>query len=513
MNTGLHWIDGVLIGAYACGMLALGWYYSRRQSSTDEYFTGGRAMNPFLIGISLFATLLSTISYLCRPGEIIMYGPYMLAGVAAFPIAYVIVGYVLIPVFMRYRVTSAYELLEMKLGLSTRLIGATMFVALRLVWMAVLLNFAASAMLVMLGMDHQYLFLVTLVIGSVALIYSTLGGLRAVVITDLIQFILLLGGAILVIITVTIRLGGFQWFPTTWDSDWQTQPIFGIDPYVRLTVVGVIVMQTLWAVCTAGGDQTAIQRYMATSDARAARRSYLVNWCASLLVLAALTLVGLSLKGYFQTYPDQLPVGATIAGSADSLFPHFIAHQLPIGISGLVVSGMFAAAMSSIDSGVNSITAVVLTDFVDRFRGQPMTGKSHVRAAQVLALTVGLIVIAASTLIETIPGNLFEVSKRATGLLVTPIFTLFFMALFVRFATAAGANAGSLCGFLTAVLIAFWNPLVESRSLSITWINPAALTVGIVVGCIVSLITRGPRKTESTPALQNSVGQRRASAR
>ncbi len=498
MHDGLHFIDGLVIAAYACAMLSLGWYYSRRQQSTDEYFTGSRAMNPFLIGISLFATLLSTISYLSGPGEIIKNGPYLLIGsVLSIPIAYVIVAYLLIPVFMRHRVISAYELLEMRLGLSTRLVGATMFIALRLAWMAVLLNFAANAMRVMLGLDSQWLFLVTLVIGSVALVYSTLGGLRAVVITDFIQFLLLLGGAILVIVTVTVRLGGFAWFPTTWDGAWQPQPIFSLDPYTRMTMVGVIVMQTLWAVCTAGGDQTVVQRYMATRDVVAARRSYLINSIAAASVLLVLALVGLSLMGYYRVHPQQLPAGETLAGSADALFPRYIAHQLPIGIAGLVVSGMFAAAMSSIDSGVNSITAVVMTDFVDRFRGKPMTTAGHVRAAKVLALSVGLIVIAASTLIEYVPGNLLEVSKRATGLLVTPIFTLFFMALFVRFATPAGANSGSLCGFLTATLIAFWNPLVESRSLSITWINPTALTVGIVVGCAVSLLTHHPRPTRS----------------
>ena len=130
-----------------------------------------------------------------------------------------------------------------------------------------------------------------------------------------------------------------------------------------------------------------------------------------------------------------------------------------------------------------------------------MTTVGHVRAAQALALTVGTTVIAASTLIEYVPGNLLEVSKRATDLLVTPIFTLFFMALFVRFATAAGANSGALCGFLAATLIAFWNPLIESRSLSITWINPTALTVGIVVGCTVSLLTnrRDPHRVKRHP--------------
>src|SRR5690606_15606125 len=136
-------------------------------------------------GISLFATLLSTITYLSSPGEIIKYGPYLLSGIVAIPIGYLVVAYVLIPAFMQYRLTSAYELLEMKLGLSTRLLGASMFIVLRLMWMAVLLNCASNAMLVMLGWDGRRLLAVTAVIGLVALIYSSMGGLRAVVITDL----------------------------------------------------------------------------------------------------------------------------------------------------------------------------------------------------------------------------------------------------------------------------------------------------------------------------------------
>jgi SSS family solute:Na+ symporter len=498
MDNGLSWIDLLIVAVYAGGMLSLGWYYSRKQTTTDEYFTGGRNMNPMLIGISLFATLLSTISYLAKPGEIVKNGPYILTSACSIPVAYLVVGYILIPVLMRYRVTSAYELLEQKLGLSSRLIGAAMFVALRLMWMSVLLNFAAGALLVMMGLDDTWLFPATAVIGMIALVYSTLGGLRAVVVTDVIQFALLLGGAILVVVIVSIRLGGFEWIPTQWDPNWKKQPVFSLDPFVRLSVVGVIVTQTLWAICTAGGDQTVIQRFMATSDARSARKSYLVNSIASLTVALVLALVGLALMAYFRAYPSQLPAGETVLGSADRLFPYFISHHLPIGLSGLVVAGMFAAAMSSVDSGVNSITAVVTTDFIGRLRPQSASSigsdgaanRRDIRTARMIAVSVGVIVIFGSTLVEYVPGNLLAVSKRATDLLVTPLFTLFFMALFVRFATPVGANAGSICAFLTAALIAFWNPLFDQdRSLSFTWISPAALIVGISVGCIVSRLT------------------------
>lgn len=487
MTTGLHAIDYAIIALYAAGMIALGWYYSRRRTSRDEYFTGGRGMNPVLVGVSLFATLLSTISYLSKPGEIVKNGPYTLTAVITVPIAFFVVGYWLIPAFMKFRLTSAYELLEQRLGVSSRLIGATMFVSLRLMWMAVLLNFAAGAMLVMLGLEEKWLFPATAVIGTIALIYSSLGGLRAVVVTDLIQFILLLGGALLVIVIASQRLGGVGWFPTQWDPNWQKQPVFSFDPWTRLTIMGVMISQTLWSICTAGGDQTAVQRYMATTDAAAARQSYLVNSVATIVVSLTLAIVGLVLMAYYRQFPDQLAAGQTVLGSADKLFPWFIAHQLPAGVSGLVVAGMFAAAMSSVDSGVNSITAVVSSDFIGRFGKTPLDEQTEVRNARLIAVGVGIMVILGTTLIDHLPGNLFAVSKRATDLFVTPLFTLFFLALFVRNATATAANLGAVSGFLTAATIAFWNPLFEThRAVTFTWISPLALTVGISVGCLVT---------------------------
>ena len=144
--SGLHWIDWLIILAYAVSTIGLGWYYSRRQSSTSEYFVGGGNMNPFLIGVSLFATLLSTISYLSMPGEAAGKGPVTLMGLLAYPVIFFVVGYLFIPVFMRQRANSAYELLEQRLGLSVRLLGASMFLVLRLVWMMLLVYLAASAM-------------------------------------------------------------------------------------------------------------------------------------------------------------------------------------------------------------------------------------------------------------------------------------------------------------------------------------------------------------------------------
>ena len=504
---GLVTIDWILIVVYCLSTIGLGWYMGRRQTTAREYFVGRGNMSPTLVGISLFATLLSTISYLASPGEIIGKGPVALTGILGLPIVYVIVGYLFIPAIMRRRVTSAYELLEERLGLRVRLLGATMFIVLRVIWMSLLVYLAAKAVTVMIGVDESWIPTIVILTGFVAVIYTSLGGLRAVVITDLVQAILLLGGALLVIVVVTVELGDFSWFPTSWQAHWDTQPLYSFDPTTRVTFVGTILSVCLWHLCTAAGDQTSIQRFMATGDVNAARRAYAIHLGYGTVVLLVLAAVGLSLMGYFQQNADQLPKGMELAREADQIFPHFIAFHLPAGVSGLVVAAMFAAAMSSIDSGVNSITAVVTTDFLERFGIQPATDRGRVWAARSLAFGIGAAVVLGSSVMGEVPGNIQAVTTKTNGLLVTPIFGLFFFALFVPFATPIGAVMGTACGLVVAVLVAFSGPIfgfVEVQSLdaqgteivkqfdpiSFQWVSPASLIVNLVVGTLVSRMTR-----------------------
>ncbi len=135
----------------------------------------------------------------------------------------------MLPYYMKHKVTSAYELLEMRLGYSFRVLGACLFLTLRLIWMAVLLHFAGVAMVTMLDVDHKWITLVVAIIGLVAIIYTSMGGLQAVVITDLMQTLLLYGGAITVLAVVTINFGGFSWIPTQWPSDWKPQQSYPKD--------------------------------------------------------------------------------------------------------------------------------------------------------------------------------------------------------------------------------------------------------------------------------------------
>ena len=493
MNHGLHWIDFVILVFYAAGMIALGWYYSRRRQTTDEYFSGGGRMNPLLIGVSMYATLFSTISYLTVPGEVLKHGPIVfLMPLASIPFYFCIVGFWIVPKYMQHRATSAYALLETQLGIWARTTGAMMFILLRLMWMSTLIYFGAKAMLVMFGLSNAWLPAVTMATGGIAVFYASIGGLRAVVITDSIQFLLLFCGACIVIGMVTYDDGGIGWIPTRWNESWDEQPFFSLSPTVRASAVSSVLYGICWWVFTAGSDQTAIQRFMATENVASARRSFLVNSIAGAAVTIVLVLVGFALLAYYQTDASRLPAGKSIAEDADELFPYFISNHLPIGLSGLVMCGLFAAAMSSIDSGINSITAVVQSDLVDRFRVEKLDDRARIRIARALALTIGVVVVLTSSFVlDHVPGNFLEQANRTFGLLVTPMFLLFVFALWIPFSTQLGAIAGALAGFVTSFVVAYWDVLTELKPISFQWIFFLSLPVGLAVGSVLSLLAGG----------------------
>jgi SSS family solute:Na+ symporter len=493
VREGLTSLDWIVVAAYGVGMLLLGWYYARRQHSTEDFFVGGRSLNSTAIGISLLATLLSTISYMATPGEMIAKGPMIGLGVVAAPVTFGIVGYVLLPMIMRHRVTSAYEFLEERLGLGPRLLAASMFLVLRLSWMAVMIHVASVAVVGVLGLtEEQQKWAVPvsiLICGVVAVVYTAMGGLRAVVTSDVIQFFLLFGGALLTVLLVTMKFDGFGWWPTEWHAHWHQQPVFSFDPTVRVTMVGTILGGSLWWICTAGSDQTAIQRFMATGSVRAARRSFAVNLIADVVVTTMLVLVGLALLGFYSSQAAASGDITDLVQEGDKLFPRFIATQMPTGIAGLVVAAMFAAVMSSLDSGLNSTASVIIIDFIRRFGKRAHTATEDLQLSRYLTLGMGLVIVLLAMMVQQVPGNILEVSQKTVGLLVAPLFGIFFLAFFVRFANAFGAMFGGWYSCTAAFLIAFWPTVTGGPDLSFQWIIPGSLLVSIVTGVLFSLLT------------------------
>ena len=484
-GTRMGWIDWSVIACYAAAMLLIGWYYSRKTKTTEDYLLGGRNIKSWTVGLSLFASLLSTISYMAYPGEIIKHGPMILAGCLSFPLVVWVVGWFIIPAFMKVRVTSANELLERELGVSVRMLGTFLFLAIRLMWMGMIIYMTVEAVLgPVLGLEERYVPLVCALLGLVTVIYTSSGGLRAVVLTDVIQTFILFAGAILSIMLISLHFKGFGWFPTVWASTWD-RPVILPDPAARVTLVGSMLMTFFWFICTAGSDQIAVQRYLATRDARAARSAFTTSMTADILVKGLLMLLGFALLAYFAANPHELADGTTVRANADELFPRFIVRGLPVGMTGLVVAALLAAAMSSLSSGLNSSCTVVTVDLFERLSARKLDDRSRVKRARWVSWGMGIVVVVLSLMVDKVEGNFLEVVNKAGNLLISPLFVVFFAALFLPWVNAVGTWAGAAASIAVAVAIAFF----EILGLSFLWIIPSSLVSGIVVASAVSLLT------------------------
>jgi SSS family solute:Na+ symporter len=506
-SAGMTVLDWSIVVAYGLLMVGVGWYYSRRTSTTEDYLLGGRRMASSAIGLSLFATLMSTLTYLATPGEMINKGPVILWCVFSTMIAYFIVGYLIIPHFMKLPLTSAYEILEKPLGLRIRLLASGIFVVARLMWMALIMYVTADKLIiVMMGWPETAVPYISLVMGLVTIVYTSMGGLKAVVWTGVVKSFILLGGAVLVVVLISVKMGGVgAWWPTEWSPSWDQQPLFSLSPTCRATVVGSLVFMLVWWVCTAGSDQMAIQRYLATRDAKAARRAFRMTCITDITVTLCLGLLGFALLGFFRSRPQVLAdAGWTIARDADKLLPYYIIHFLPTGVRGMLVAGLLAAAMASLASGMNSSCSVISVDFIDRFRTGRKAEAARVRQVKVLSVISGLLAVGLSLLMSRVSGNVNELCVRINHIFVAPLFCLFFMALFVPFATSFGTGAGALAGCTVAVLIAYWDQITGGPVPSFQWISPLALVADLAVAIPLSWLTaRGCRGRSRSPGAGN----------
>lgn len=489
----LNVLDWAVILFYVVGMLLIGWHFGRRTRTREEYLLGGRNMRPLAVGISLFASLISTISYLAWPGEVIKNGPMMLSVLLAYPLVGLVVGWWIIPRIMRLPVTSAYEILEVRLGLAVRLLGSALFLLLRMLWMAVIVYATTTKVLVpVLGLPVGSAPALCLLLGLVTVAYTSMGGLRAVVLTDVIQSAILCGSAVITLVVITVSLGGpSAWWPSHWLEHWP-EPVFGYDPHARVTMFGAVLAQFTWYLCTSGSDQIAVQRYLATRDARSARSVLLISLAADGLVTLLLAAVGLGLLAAAQAQSGLLSVGHDVLADADKLFVRFLVSRMPPGVSGLVVAGLLAAAMSALSAGISSTGSVLTVDFLERLgRG----GKRGPGAARLLSLGVGAAVVALSLAVGMVQGNLLEICYKVVNLLTAPLFGLFFLAMFVPWAKAHGAIAGAVVGIAVAVGISYSPELTGTQGVSFLWAMPLSLVAEVATGALVSLVPWPGRPT------------------
>lgn len=536
-GLGLRPLDYVVVLVYLSIMLLIGAMLARRQSSLEEFSVGGRQMPWWAVGMSMIATMMSTISYLGTPGEMIKHGAAQATALLGHPLAWLIVTFLWIPFFMRLRLTSAYEYLDRRFGPGTRNLAVILYVYMRFVWMGLIVATASRAIAVMTeasapaaiasitgGMidltGEQWFYTILIATGIVSTLYTTMGGIQAVIWTDVMQFIVLFGGAVMTLAIVAFRT---ETSPVVWIREATSQahefpPLASWNIADRNTVLWAVISGVMWNACTHCSDQVALQRYFTTKSVGSARRVAAVNYLLDATMLGLLSLVGMALLTYYIRMPEALPAGVTdprAAGFSDRMFPHFIAYGLPVGVSGLALAGVFAVAQSSLDSGINSTATVLVVDVLRWARRDGMTGEQEIRAIRTLTVLIGIGVTLTGLAVTLLPPeyNILDLTLRAQNVVLGPLGGIFMAGILMphvggRAATQAGL-LGTLCGFL----MAFGDLLGATTVPSSYLVTPLAWLVTFLAAALLGALQAPPSEENTRGLTRQSVMRENQDAR
>ncbi len=376
-------INGTVLGLYLLALVCMGVYFSRREKSTADFFVGGRRVPWWAAGISIFGTQLSSISFMAIPAKVYDTDWVYFASMCCVVLIQPIVVFFYLPFFRRLNIISAYEYLEKRFSVAVRLFGSASFILFQAGRMTIVLFLPALALAAVTGID---IYLCIVVMGVLATLYTALGGSEAVIWTDVLQVFVLVGGALVSMVIILMNVdGGLSAVVEIGRADGKFNLAnWGWD--YTLPVLWVIVVGSLFQnLVSYTADQAVIQRYLTTPDEKSAARAIWTNAVLVIPISAIWFVLGSALYAFYKTHPGLLdPTLKT-----DQTFPLFIAGELPVGIVGLVIAGLFAASMSTLDSSLNSISTALVTDFYRRFR--PAAGdRKCLNLARCLTVILGL---------------------------------------------------------------------------------------------------------------------------
>ncbi len=438
-------LDYVMLVIYIAALVAMGFYFARREKTTEDFFLGGRRVPWWAAGMSIFGTQLSAITFMAIPAKAYATNwTFILVNACIVLIAPVVVWFYL-PFFRGLQITTAYEYLERRFSVVLRLFGSLSFIAFQLGRMGIVLFLPAIALSTVTGLD---IYVCIIAMGALCTIYTVLGGIEAVIWTDVLQVFVLMGGALLSFVIVVMDIdGGLAQMLSVARADDKLH-VFNWTWDYTVTAVWVVVIGNIFAnLVPYTTDQTVIQRYLTTPSERMAARAVWTN--AALTIPAAFIFfgVGTALYVFYKLHPEYLnPVLQN-----DAILPWFVAQQLPAGVSGLVIAGLFAAAMSSLDSSMNSVAAAITTDFYERFSPRARGG-NHLRLARVLTVILGVVGTSTAALMAGYEiKSLWDLFLRFIGLFGGSLAGVFALGIF----TTRGNSVGALCGAIVGVIAVF----------------------------------------------------------
>lgn len=437
-------LNYVIIILYLGAMLAVGFYFSRRSKSTEQFFKGGSSIPWWVAGISIFATALSAITFLSIPAKSYATDWNMFLYNMMIPLVVPVVIVFYLPFFRKLNVASAYQYLEDRFSGKVRLLASAFFCLFMFARVAIVLFLPSLALNAVTGLN---VYLCILMMGVVTVIYCTMGGIEAVVWGDVIQGVILVGGAILSLcylfsgvdggfdaaMSIARENGKFNIFD--FSTDW-SRPVFWV------VVIGGFANQFL----TYSSDQSVVQRYITVKDSAAARKGIWLNGLLSIPIAVVFFAIGTGLFVFFKEHPQLL--NATMSNT-DSIYPHYMMTSLPDGLAGLLISAVFAAAMSTLSANINSASTVMTEDFYRRIRPKA-DDRMRMKFARRSGLAVGGLGIVMALCLATFDiASLWDQFNFFLGLLTSGIGGLFMMGIFTK---RIGPKA-ALTGFISVVVI------------------------------------------------------------
>lgn len=463
-------IDWTFCGGYLVLVIALGWWCARRQKTNTEYFVGNRKMNWFAVGVSLFATTFSALSFVGLPREAAYEDYHLYTAILFIPlVAAPIVGWLFVPLYHRLQLISAYEYLERRFDRRLRLLGSSLACLYALGWMGSMLFATGLILQAVLHLSDQQLVGALIVLGLFTTVYTSLGGFEAVVWTDVAQAVVLFGGMLLVLLLTVARIDG------GWTAVWeigqahQRFAMFDLDfdlsdraNFFSAAAYGVFVY-----IAAQATGQAAVQRYVSMPSVSAARWSLAVNGVLVAGVCLVFFLVGSALFAFYQQHPAATATAGSVfpeLSREDQLTPNFIQSELRYpGLMGLLLAGLFAAVMSSIDSSANSIATLVVCDWLPK-------REVSVRTTKALCAVSGLSAIVAALLVPYLGQHVFDILVTIAGAFFGPLMGVFALGMFVRRANPQGAKIGLIGGVLGLIFVA-------ATGIPASWLASEAPTV------------------------------------
>jgi SSS family solute:Na+ symporter len=454
MTSNLRWLDFAVVLAYVLAMAALGLRFSKRQTTTDRFFVAKRSLPSWAMGMSMLATMVSSVTFVAYPGSSyakdwsLMVPGFML--IAVLPL----VGKVIIPFYREVIGMSAYEYFERRFGKPARLYSAFAFSLAHFSKMGFVLYLMALTLSSITGWN-----IISLIIGvaAVMILYAVKGGIEAIVWTDVIQGFVM-GFSIFVVLGFLLFLpeGGpmsvmdramaankFQLGAPEWNFRKNSVPV--------LLLYGLF-----WYLQRYVADQTMVQRYLMAKTDMGAFRGVRVGAFLAVPVWALFMLIGTSVWGYFRVTREVIP--ATIT-KADQMFPYFLSQHLPAGVLGLLLACLTGAAMTMLASDLNSMSVVAVEDFYRYFRPRS-TDQERLVAAKGFVVLTGILNIGTALLLVQSKGSAlsswFAVSAIASGGLMG----LFFLA----FLTKRAHRTGVYCGIVANLSFSIWAALTKGAT-------------------------------------------------